>query len=306
MRHDLTGRTVVITGAAGGLGTEVARRLRAKGAYLALLDIDGDKAEALATSLGGPRVARGWAADVRDLPAMVQAMTEVRDHFGHLDHVIAGAGILGQVSTLATGDADDWDRVVDINLSGVWRTFRAALPHVTEQRGHLVALSSVIAFIHPPLLSSYAASKAGVLAMCDSLRIELRETGVGVTSIHPAIFRTALIEGGLSSPAGAALVQDFTGMWETVTVEEVAAGVVRALERRPKRVITPRKLSGAPYIPGVLQGLLERTVLRPSAVRRAIELGSVVTAPDDRPDRASRTATWIDPHLVPTVKWTPA
>lgn len=279
MRHDLTGRTVVVTGAAGGLGTELAHRLRERGAYLALLDVDGERAAALAASLGDERVARGWSADVRDLPGLVATMAEVRDHFGHLDHVVAAAGILGQVATVTAGDVDDFDRVVDINLCGVWRTFHAALPHVTEQHGHLVALSSVIAFVHPPLLGGYAASKAGVLALCDSLRTELREAGVGVTSIHPAIFRTGLIEGGLSSPAGAELVHGFTGMWETVGVDEVAAQVVRALERRPARIVVPRKLAAAPYVPGLLQALLERTALRPSVVRRAIELGSDPTRP---------------------------
>ena len=285
MRYDLTGRTVAITGASGGLGTALAQALRARGAYVALLDLDADHVRAQAALLGDARVAQGWAADVRDLDGLTAVMREIRQHFGRLDVVIAGAGILGPVAALSATAPEDWDRVVDINLSGVWRTFKAAAPHVIEQRGHLLALSSMIGFMHPPLLGSYAASKAGVWALCDALRLELRTSGVTVGSVHPTIFRTSMIEGGLGSPAAVELVKDFTGIFEPVLVETVVADIIRGLERRSARVVSPRKLTPAQFVPGLVQAVVDRTAFRPSAIRRAVELGSVTTAPTS-PDRA--------------------
>lgn len=279
MRLDLAGRTVAITGASGGLGAALAEALRSKGARVALLDLDADRVQELATSLGDARSARGWAVDVRDFEGLTTVMGEVREHFGRLDVVIAGAGILGPVAALSATAPQDWDRVIDINLNGVWRTFRAAIPHVAEQHGHLLALSSMIGFMHPPLLGAYAASKAGVWALCDALRLELRTSGVSVGSVHPTIFRTAMIEGGLSTPAAAELVNDFTGLFEPVDLETVVTDIVRGLERRSPRVVSPRKLTPAQFVPGLFQAAVDRTAFRPSAIRRAVELGSIPPAP---------------------------
>ena len=170
MRLDLPGRTVAITGAGGGLGSGLARALRAQGANVALLDLDAEAVHEQASRLGGDRFARGWSIDVRDLDGLQQVMGEVAEHFGAIDVIVAGAGVLGPLETIDIASANDWDRVIDINLSGVWRTLKAAAPHVAASQGHIVAISSLIAYVHPPLLASYAASKAGVAALCDALR----------------------------------------------------------------------------------------------------------------------------------------
>lgn len=279
MSYDLDGRTVAITGAAGGLGVALAAALRAEGARVALLDLDGDRVAARAADLGGPRSARGWAADVRDLGGLTTVMGEVREHFGRLDVVVAAAGVLGPVTALSATTDADWDRVLQVNLGGVWRTFRAAAPHVAEQRGHLLAMSSMVGWIHPPLLGAYAASKAGVWALCDALRLELRTTGVTVGSVHPVIFRTPMIGDALDAPAAVALVDDFRGVFRTVPVETVVADIVRGLRRRSARVVTPRRLGAAALAPGLVQAVVERVFFRPATIRRAVELGAV-TAPE--------------------------
>lgn len=279
---DLSGRTVLITGASGGLGSALALALRGRGANLALLDLDADALHAQAATLGGADVARGWAADVTDLPGLQRVMTEVRAHFGGIDVAVAGAGILGPVKTLTATDADEWDRVIDINLGGVWRTLKAATPHVAARQGHLVALSSMIAYIHPPLLGGYAASKAAVAALCDVLRLELRPAGVTVGSVHPVIFRTPLISGGLDSPAAVELVRDFTGVFKPVEIDTVVADIVRAIERRSARIAVPRAHRLATLLPGAAQAAVERLAFRPRTIRRAIELGSIATATESR------------------------
>lgn len=284
MKLDLPGKTVVITGASGGLGAGLAIELRARGANVALLDLNLDAVREQAADLGGDRYARGWSLDVRDLDATEQAMGEVAEHFGAVDVVVAGAGVLGPLQTIEPMDPTDWDRVIDINLNGAWRTLKAASPHVRRSQGHLVAVSSMIAYIHPPLLASYAASKAGVAAMIDVLRLEMRQVGVTVGSVHPVIFRTPMIGAGLDSPAGVALVNDFTGVFKTVELNTVVGETVRGIERRAKRTVIPRQHRPAAFIPGLAQAALERIAFRPKTIAHAIELGST-------PASAPRTTT---------------
>jgi len=168
----------------------------------------------------------------------------------------------------------DWDRVIDINLNGVWRTLKAAAPHVQATGGHLVAVSSMIAYVHPPLLASYAASKAAVAAMADVVRLEMRAVGVTVGSVHPVIFRTPMIGDALSSAAAVELVKDFTGAFKTVELDIVVDGIVRGIERRAKRIVVPRQHGPAALIPGLAQAAIERLLFRPRTIARAIELGS--------------------------------
>jgi NAD(P)-dependent dehydrogenase (short-subunit alcohol dehydrogenase family) len=285
MRLDLPGRTVAITGAGGGLGAGLAPARRAAGAHLARLDHDPDLVDRQSAALGGERYAKGWTVDIRDLDALERVMDEVARHFGGLDVVVAGAGILGPLKTIGPTSPEEWDRVIDINLGGTWRTLKAAAPHVQRTGGHLLAVSSMIAYVHPPLLASYAAGKAGVTAMCDVLRLEQRAVGVTVGSAHPAIFRTRLIGDALSSPAAVELVRDFTGVFKTVDLDTVVAGIVRGIERRSKRVVVPGHHRPTALIPGVAQGAIERLLFRPSRIDRALELGSLPTpAPQNRTD----------------------
>lgn len=271
---DLPGKTVVITGAGGGLGAGLASELRARGANVGLLDLDLDTVREQADRLGGDRYARGWSLDVRDLAATERVMSEIADHFGAIDVVVAGAGVLGPLQTIGSTDPADWDRVIEINLGGVWRTFKAAAPHVQASRGHLVAISSMIAYIHPPLLGSYAASKAGVAALCDVLRLEMRAVGVTVGSVHPVIFRTPMIGDALSTPAAVELVKDFTGVFKAVPLETVVDEVVRGIEGRAPRVVVPRQHRGAALVPGLAQSVVERLAFRPRSIARALDLGA--------------------------------
>lgn len=275
MRLDLPGRTVVITGASGGLGAGLASALRAHGANVALLDLDADAVRQQADRLGGDWFARGWSIDVRDLERLQQVMAEVVEHFGAIDVVVAGAGVLGTLETIDVTSAADWDRVIDINLNGAWRTLKAAAPHVAASQGHMVAVSSLIAYVHPPLLASYAASKAGVAALCDVLRLEMRSLGVTVGSVHPAIFRTPMIGDALSTPAASELVNDFTGVFKTVPLETVVDELVRGIERRSRRTVIPRQHRPTALVPGLAQALVERLAFRPKTIARAIQLGSI-------------------------------
>jgi NAD(P)-dependent dehydrogenase (short-subunit alcohol dehydrogenase family) len=273
-RYKLNGRTVAITGSTGGLGDALAHELRARGANVALLDLDGEATARQAAELGGDRVARGWAADVRVLSSLQAAMDAAAEHFGRLDVVIAGAGI-DTMAPMATIVPDAFDRVIDINLNGVWRTFRAALPHVQQRGGYLLAISSLAAFIHSPLQASYTASKAGVWAMCDSIRLELGHLGVGVGSAHPTFFRTPMMDDVVADPAGKALWGgNEVGLFKLVPIEGVVEDIVNGIERRSRKIVTPRSNAPLVALPGVMGRLVELIGFRGDTIPNAIELAA--------------------------------
>ena len=272
MTYSLAGRTVVITGAAGGLGAALARGLRERAANLALLDLDGEAVAAHADDLGGDRVARGWQADVRSLDSLDAAIAGAAAHFGRVDVAIAGAAIADVHGPLSATSVEDWEREIDINLNGVWRTFKAALPHVAGQRGHLSAIASMASFTHMPFLSSYSASKAGVWGMCDSLRLELRGSGVTVGSVHPSFFRTPMIDDSFVNPALGLLFNNFQGMFKMVDIDAVVEAIISGIERRAPHVVIPKHLRPAAAAPGVLRPILERLGFPRTRIKRIAEL----------------------------------
>lgn len=269
-RYELAGRTVLVTGSSGGLGSALATALRARGANLALLDLDGDATAAQAQSLGPEAVARGFTVDVRDLESVTAAVEAAAAHFGRLDVVVAGAGV-GAMAGMATLSPEIWDRVIDIDLSGVWRTFRAALPHVVEHRGYLMAISSMAAFVHSPLNGPYVAAKAGVWALCDATRLEVRHLGVRVGSVHPTFFHTAMMDDTVADEAGAALWGgNRSGVWKMVPLEQVVADVVRGIERRSALVVVPRSNAVFARVPGVVRPFVDRFGFKDATIRDAL------------------------------------
>ncbi|WP_278265769.1 SDR family NAD(P)-dependent oxidoreductase [Nocardia sp. AG03] len=273
-RYRLAGRTVVLTGSTGGLGSAVAHALRDRGANLALLDLDADRVTAQAASLGAETVAKGWVADVRDLDSLRTAVDAAAEHFGRVDIVVANAGI-AVMAPLATLDPAEYERIIDINLNGVWRTFRAALPHVEKQQGYLLAISSMAAFVHSPLQGPYTASKAGVWALADSTRLELRHLGVGVGSAHPTFFDTPMMEQATEDPAGNTLWGGNTsGLWKMVPLDTVVAEIVAGIERRADLIVIPKTNSLFARVPGLIRPIVDRIGFRGTTIPDAIATAS--------------------------------
>src|SRR5437867_8408456 len=156
-RYDLTGKTVLITGASRGIGAESARQLAARGARLSLAGLEPEQLAEVAGSL--PEAA-WFEADVTDMEQVEEAVAGTVERFGGIDVVIANAGI-GPPAALETIDFDLFERTIDVNLLGVWRTVRTALPHVIERRGYVLMVASLAAVLQSPLLGHYAAAKAG-------------------------------------------------------------------------------------------------------------------------------------------------
>jgi short-subunit dehydrogenase len=185
------GRTVLVTGAGNGLGRQLAVMLAAEGASVAAVDLQPQPLTALAAELSGKAFA--WAvADVTDRTVLRKAVGQLSNQLGPIDLLIANAGIGIENSALAFR-AEDFEAQVRVNLIGVANSVEAVLPGMIERRcGQLVAISSLASYRGLPKMLGYCASKSGVNALLEGLRVELKPYGITVTTICPGWIRTAM------------------------------------------------------------------------------------------------------------------
>jgi NAD(P)-dependent dehydrogenase (short-subunit alcohol dehydrogenase family) len=236
----LHGKVVFITGGARGIGAEVARRLRNKGAKLVLTDLDQAELATLATELGEDRVLTA-VADVRDLPAMQAAAAKGVERFGGIDVVVANAGIISYGSVLQV-DPEAFKRLLDVNVLGVFHTVRATLPAVIDRRGYVLIVSSLAAYAAAPGLAPYNTSKAGVEILANALRLEVGHLGVSVGSAHMSWIDTALVR---DTKADMSAFGELLGRFpwplnKTTTVDRCADAFVKGIEGRRDRIYCPR------------------------------------------------------------------
>lgn len=260
------GKVVLITGAARGFGELLARDLAERGAQLALLGLEPDRLHALARELG-PNAA-AFDCDVRDRAGVDAAVAAAAAHFGGIDVAVANAGITA-FGTLADLDPDRFEAVLDVNVNGVYRTLRAAYPHLAASRGYALVVASMAAAIHSPLQAHYCASKAAVTAMADSLRIEGRADGVDVGCLHPTFASTDLMTQTHDDPAGDLIWggNKKLGLWAEVPPQQVVRAMVKMITRRSRRAAVPDRLLPVVWLDGLVQPLLERG-FTPEKVRR--------------------------------------
>ncbi|MFX0577689.1 short-chain dehydrogenase/reductase [Nocardia nepalensis] len=239
--YHVNGKVALITGAAQGIGRELANILHARGASVALVDIDGEGIAAAAAALGSR--ALPLAADVADREAMRRVITETVDHFGCLNLVVANAGVVPRPATLRTIDGRDFDRVIDINLTGVFNTVRPAIDHIVTARGHVVVVSSCAAFAPGMAGAPYMISKAGVEQLGRALRVELSPFGATAGVAYFGIVDTAMTHDTLDGDElGRAL--DELLPWplsRRITAAQAAHAVADGIEQRAPRTIAPAK-----------------------------------------------------------------
>ncbi|MER6901282.1 SDR family oxidoreductase, partial [Amycolatopsis sp. NPDC000740] len=241
-QKQVDGKVVLITGAARGIGAGLAERLAARGAKVALVGLEAAEQDAVAKRIG-PN-AKSWEADVTSWDDLERVTEGVVEHFGGIDIVIANAGI-ATAGFVRSVDRTAFERVIEVDLLGVWRTFRVTLPHVIERRGYLLGISSLAAITHAPGMANYAAAKAGVEAFCNSLRAEVAHLGVKVGVAHPTWIRTDLVESADAHPVFGKLRSGMPGLLGKtypldVALDDLEAGILR----RARTIHVPRWVGG--------------------------------------------------------------
>lgn len=282
MADSLSGRRVLITGAARGIGAALATRLHERGASVALAGLEPARLGALADSLGAP-----WReCDVADREQVDQAVNELVAELGGLDVVVANAGIARQLA-LVGGDPTTMEQTLRVNTLGTYYTLRAAGPHISHPQGYALATSSMGAVVNLPLMGAYSVSKAGVEAMGNTLRKELQHTGAKVGVAYYSELDTEMTSRGFGTEASKKLLGGRTPTG--VTSLETAIDIVeRGIARRARTICAPRWVRPGIPFRAVLQRVVDIAPLKhlPEALEQARSEDAPFTT--EQPTRVER------------------
>ena len=205
---------------------------------------------------------------------MGDVVERVAQELGGLDIVVANAGIAPPTEPMAVIDNDVFERVVEVDLLGVWRTVRPALPHVTARQGHIVVVASVYAFMNGVLATPYAMAKAGVEALGRSLRVELAPHGASAGVAYFGFIETEMVRQALADPIARQIEDAFPGfVTRRLTADVAAKGIVDGIERRAARTVRPRWWASWSALRGIVNPALDRLTARDERVIGAIREG---------------------------------
>jgi NAD(P)-dependent dehydrogenase (short-subunit alcohol dehydrogenase family) len=258
-------RVVAITGAARGIGLATAQALSERGHRVAIGDLDEGEAVAAAGRLPGE--AAGYALDVTDEESFAGFLDATAERLGPLDVLVNNAGIMF-VGPLDGAGYRGASKVIDVNLKGVMTGMHLAIPRL-RPGGHIVNVVSSSAWVAPPALSVYSASKHAARGLTDSVRAELRGAGIRVTAVYPGVVQTDLAV-GTSASRGAKMIEP----------REVGEAIGDALEHPRDEVFVPRSLGPALRLYQALPPRGRRVV------GRAIGLDALYTSIDPETRRA--------------------
>lgn len=239
MQLNLAGQKLLITGAARGIGERVARLAASRGAHVGLVGLESDRLHALSEALGPGSF---WCeADVRDGAALQAAIDECASRLNGIDAVVANAGVAAY-GTVRQADEASFERVLDVNVNGVFRTLKYATPHLERSHGHAMVVASALSFTPLAGLASYAASKAGVEMLALAYRQEVAHLGITVGLVHPSWIDTDIVRGvDADLPSFKELRKRLPYPGNvTTSADRAAAAIVRGLVRRNSRVYVPR------------------------------------------------------------------
>ncbi len=218
---DLTGQTAIVTGAATGIGEAIARRLSAAGASVAVADID--EAAAAQTAAGIPN-AFPLHLDIASAASVAKAIDAVVARNGKIDILVNNAGTAGKAAPLVDQTEEEWRRVVDINLIGVFLCTRAVMPLLRKQGyGRVVSIASIAGKEGNPNMSAYSATKAAVIGFTKSVAKEVATENICVNAVAPAVVQTKILD--QLTPQAVAYMTDKIPMRRTGRPEEIAAVV---------------------------------------------------------------------------------
>jgi NAD(P)-dependent dehydrogenase (short-subunit alcohol dehydrogenase family) len=283
---DLRGRRVLITGAARGIGAALAGRLHERGARVALAGLEPEGLAAVADRCGGAP----WAeCDVTDEEQVEAAVATAVAHLGGLDVVVANAGVAAQLP-LVGGDPEIMRRTLDVNVMGAYLTLRAAGPHISHPTGYAVAVASLAAAVHPPLLGAYGASKAAVEALGNTLRAELKPSGARVGVAYFAELDTDMTSRGFGTDAAQALLGQGPAAKATgvAPLELGVRALERGIARRRRYILAPAWVGAVLPVRMAAQMVVEQATQRGLQKALAIAREEKVALTTPQPERARR------------------
>lgn len=259
MSYSLQGKTVLITGAARGIGAEAARQAAARGARVACVGLEPDELAKVAQACG--RGAVWHEADVADLGSIERAVAATVEETGGIDVVVANAGIAA-AGSVRDIPVEVFERVIDVNVLGVYRTVRTCLPHVLDRRGYALVVASLAAITPAfPGFAAYATSKAAIEAFGVALRQEVAHLGVDVGVAYFSWIDTDLVRGGDEHPAFKLLRERLKGpASKTYPVADAGAAIVRGIESRSPAVAAPKWVLAARALRGLALPITEKQV----------------------------------------------
>jgi NAD(P)-dependent dehydrogenase (short-subunit alcohol dehydrogenase family) len=257
--YDLNGKVALVTGAARGIGFGTAQALAKRGASVALLDLDRAAAESAASQISETK-AIGLAADVTDRGAMQRAVATVVERFGGLDVVVANAGVASRAATFRAMSTESFERVIEVNLHGVYRTVDAALPEIVSRKGHVVVISSIYAFFNGVGATPYAMAKAGVESFGRALRLELVPHGASASVAYFGFIDTEMVHRAIDADplADRMMSQMPKVLHKRLAPAQAGEAIARGIERRAPRIIAPRRWAVWSVLRGILNPLTDK------------------------------------------------
>lgn len=229
-----SGKVIAVTGGGSGIGEAIVRRLASEGAIVAVLDIDEENAHRVAGSVKDARVYR---ADVTDAVGMAAVFEHVVADLGVLNGAVNNAGVGGPFVPSADYPLDWWDRIVAINLSGVFYSLRAQLPHlIAADGGAIVNMASICGFVGQAGTAGYVATKHAIIGLTKTIALEYGAQGVRCNAVCPTYVRTPLTLAELKDDAIWADLDARHATGHCATPEDVAAMVAFLLSEDAKSV----------------------------------------------------------------------
>ena len=231
----MMGQRILITGGASGLGRALAEAWLQKGARVAIADVQAERLQQTQTEFGEQVLA--LRLDVRSEEDWAAAASAVEQAWGGLDVLVNNAGIASG-GPVEREPLAEWERVLDINLLGLVRGVRACLPLLQQSRGRILNVASMAGLIHPPMMGSYNATKAAVVAWSETLSFELEDQGIGVHVLCPGFFKTNLTES--LPPQAAAMKAVLTRIFDRsgISAEEVAAAALAGIQKGDFQILS--------------------------------------------------------------------
>ena len=268
--YDVAGKVAIVTGGARGIGFATAQALARRGAVVAIVDLDLDASERAAAQL--PGAALGFAADVTDRGALQRVVATVVGERGGVDVVVANAGVASRGATVRAMSGETFDRVLAVDLGGVYNTVIAALDQVASRGGHVVLTSSVYAFVNGLGLAPYAMAKAGVEQLGRALRVELVPHGAGASVAYFGFIDTEMVHRGLDDdPLAPKMNKALPAVLrKRLSPAQAGEAIARGIERRAPRIIAPKRWVPLSVLRGLINPLLDDLLVKDAAVQSIV------------------------------------